>query len=132
MIHYSPANETDPKKAIYMGYSETTSFSLAKGDIPVPHVAGDKIYFYVQTFNDKGVGSTDIEKAEYLNSGQFLGSSWSAPVEVEVTTASTFAAPAALTKPTTANTVQEIKDYLDAVGTSYPSTATKAELLALV
>lgn len=39
---------------------------------------------------------------------------------------------ASLEKPTDSNTVAEIKAYLDMVGTDYPSSATKAELLALV
>lgn len=37
-----------------------------------------------------------------------------------------------LTKPTDANTVAEIKAYLDSQGISYTSTMAKAELLALV
>lgn len=37
-----------------------------------------------------------------------------------------------LEKPTSNNTVVEIKAYLDAVGISYKSNATKAELLELV
>ena len=35
-------------------------------------------------------------------------------------------------KPTDANTVAEIKAYLDGKGIDHPSNATKAELLALV
>ena len=35
-------------------------------------------------------------------------------------------------KPTSSNTVAEIKAYLDSVGTSYDSSASKSELLALV
>ena len=35
-------------------------------------------------------------------------------------------------KPTSSNTVAEIKAYLDSAGTSYESGATKSELLALV
>ncbi|GAB6741397.1 hypothetical protein BOVMAS36_14430 [Streptococcus uberis] len=37
-----------------------------------------------------------------------------------------------LTKPTDANTVAEIKAYLDSQGISYTTSMTKAELLALV
>ncbi|MGO2084226.1 MAG: hypothetical protein ACTH2W_10650 [Vagococcus sp.] len=37
-----------------------------------------------------------------------------------------------LEKPTSDNTVVEIKAYLDAVGISYKSNATKSELLELV
>ncbi|MBS9334512.1 30S ribosomal protein S16 [Fructobacillus sp. M1-13] len=39
---------------------------------------------------------------------------------------------AAAAKPTTKNTVAEIKSYLDAQGTKYPSSAKKADLLDLV
>ena len=35
-------------------------------------------------------------------------------------------------KPTSSNTIAEIKAYLDSVGTSYDSSASKSELLALV
>jgi large subunit ribosomal protein L30 len=40
--------------------------------------------------------------------------------------------PAAGAKPTAANKVAEIKEYLDAAGIKYESTAKKADLLALV
>lgn len=42
------------------------------------------------------------------------------------------AQPKADEKPTDANTVAEIKAYLDKKGISYPSNATKQDLLALV
>ncbi|GMA70460.1 hypothetical protein GCM10025879_17060 [Leuconostoc litchii] len=42
------------------------------------------------------------------------------------------AKPSSAKKPTDKNTVAEIKAYLDAEGTSYPSSAKKADLLALV
>ncbi|WP_308556126.1 HeH/LEM domain-containing protein [uncultured Lactobacillus sp.] len=38
----------------------------------------------------------------------------------------------AVTKPTDANTVEEIKSYLDSHGISYPSNALKSDLLRLV
>ncbi|MBS9336200.1 30S ribosomal protein S16 [Fructobacillus papyrifericola] len=41
-------------------------------------------------------------------------------------------AAASSSKPTTKNTVAEIKAYLDAAGTKYPSSAKKADLLDLV
>ena len=61
-----------------MGYSETPSWTLAAADVPALE-AGDKIYLYVQTFNVKGRGANDIEKAAYLNEHE-LGSAWSDPV----------------------------------------------------
>lgn len=81
MIHYGPANEQDPKKAIYMGYSETNSWTLA-ADVPA-HAASDKICFYVQTYEDKGQGANDIEKAKYLHDAEILGSEWSEKSEVK-------------------------------------------------
>ncbi|CAK1231023.1 30S ribosomal protein S16 [Fructobacillus fructosus] len=41
-------------------------------------------------------------------------------------------AAASSSKPTTKNTVAEIKEYLDAAGVKYPSSAKKADLLELV
>lgn len=41
-------------------------------------------------------------------------------------------AAASSSKPTTKNTVAEIKEYLDAAGVKYPSSAKKADLLDLV
>ncbi|MEQ7274629.1 fibronectin type III domain-containing protein [Enterococcus thailandicus] len=78
VVHYSNANESDPHKATFMGYSETNEWSLSTADVPELQ-AGDKIYLYVQTFNEIGVGSNDIEKAAYLNENK-LGSDWSEPV----------------------------------------------------
>lgn len=59
-----------------MEYTTDTSYTLSADKVPA-HASGDKIYFYVQAFSDKGVGSTTEEQAEYLNAGQFLGSDWS-------------------------------------------------------
>lgn len=78
VIHYSNANESDPHDATMMGYSETTSWTLAAKDVPTLN-SGEKLYLYVQTFNVKGRGATDIEKAAYLNEHE-LGSAWSDPV----------------------------------------------------
>lgn len=65
-----------------MGYSETNSWTLAAADVPTL-TAGDKIYLYVQTYNQKGVGITDVEKARYLHDGDFVGSAWSEPIILE-------------------------------------------------
>lgn len=78
VIHYGNANESDPHEATFMGYSETTSWMLAAKDVPSLN-STDKIYLYVQTFNKKGTGANDIEKAAYLNENA-LGSAWSDPV----------------------------------------------------
>lgn len=79
LIHYADANEAGPRDAEYMGYAETTSWTLATADVPTL-ATGDKIYLYVQTYNVKGLGATDIDKARYLHDGQFIGSAWSLPV----------------------------------------------------
>lgn len=77
LIHYANANETDPHKAVFMGYSETNSWTLAAADVPT-HVAGDKISFYVQAYNEVAPsGTTDVEKAAALHDGPFTGSAWS-------------------------------------------------------
>ncbi|HFD6482296.1 TPA: fibronectin type III domain-containing protein [Enterococcus hirae] len=78
VIHYGNANESDPHDATMMGYSETPSWTLETKDVP-SLVSTDKIYLYVQTFNKKGTGANDIEKAAYLNE-HALGSAWSEPV----------------------------------------------------
>lgn len=75
VIHYGNANESDPHEATFMGYSETTFWTLASKDVP-SLVSTDKIYLYVQTFNKKGTGANDTEKAAYLNE-HALGSAWS-------------------------------------------------------
>lgn len=79
LIHYANANETDPHKATFMGYSETNSWTLAAKDVPA-HVAGDKISFYVQSYKEVAPsGTTDVEKAAALHDGPFTGSAWSTP-----------------------------------------------------
>lgn len=78
VIHYGDANESDPHKAVKMGYSETTSWKLDAADVPTLE-AGDEIYFYVQAFNEIGEGASDIEKAAFLNENK-LGSAWSEPI----------------------------------------------------
>lgn len=74
MTHYGEANQTDPHDAVYMGYTETNSWHLEAKDVPALAV-GDKIYIYVQAFNAKGVGLTDVEKARDLHNNGF-GSAW--------------------------------------------------------
>lgn len=59
-----------------MGYSESETWTLDAEKVPA-HVAGDKIYFYVQAFDTVGTGADDIAKAEELNAGEHLGSEWS-------------------------------------------------------
>ena len=78
--HYGPANEADKKKLEFMGYTETTSWTLPAADVPA-HVAGDKFHICVQTFNVKGTGATDIDKARDLHDNH-LGSAWSNEVVV--------------------------------------------------
>lgn len=78
VIHYGNANVSDPHDATMIGYTETTSWKLATKDVPTLNYA-DKIYLYVQTFNKKGTGANDIEKAAYINE-HALGSAWSDPV----------------------------------------------------
>lgn len=75
VVHYGGANQSYPNDATLMGYSEKNTWTLAVVDIPTLN-DGEKIYFYVQAFNEKGVGKDDIEKAAYLNENS-LGSAWS-------------------------------------------------------
>jgi hypothetical protein len=106
-----------------MGYTESNSWALASGDVPSLQ-PGDKLYLYVQTFNEVGTGANDIEKAQYLNTNA-LGSDWSEPVVLTV-------APATRSIPNESSTVAEIKSYLDSQSIAYPSTAKKDELLTLI
>lgn len=79
LTHYSEANQSEPKDAKFMGYSEKNSWTLKAADVPVLK-AGDKLYIYVQAFKQKGIGADDIAKAQYLHDGPFTGSAWSVPV----------------------------------------------------
>lgn len=81
LIHYGNANQSEPSQATLMGYSETNTWTLAKEDVPTL-AEGDKIYLYVQTYNELGVGANDVEKARYLHDGEFTGSAWSEVVEL--------------------------------------------------
>ncbi|MFK4900598.1 fibronectin type III domain-containing protein [Lactococcus petauri] len=123
VIHYGNANQSDPHEAIYMGYTESKSWTLSSADAPALQV-GDKLYLYVQSFNEVGTGANDIEKAQYLNTN-VLGSEWSK--EVVLTKA-------AVTRsiPNETSTVADIKAYLDSQSIAYPSTAKKDELLTLI
>ncbi len=85
LTHYGDANVSDPKKATKMGYTETSSWTLAAENVPSLN-DGDKIYIYVQAYNELGVGDNDIEKARYLHDGPFTGSEWSKPVILTKTT----------------------------------------------
>lgn len=78
LIHYADANKTDPHDAKYMGYTETNSWTLAAENVP-DLATGDKLYLYVQTYDEKGVGATEAAKAQYLHDGPYLGSAWSTP-----------------------------------------------------
>lgn len=78
LIHYADANKTDPHDAKYMGYSETNSWILSAENVPTL-VTGDKLYLYVQTYDEKGVGATEVAKAQYLHDGPYIGSAWSTP-----------------------------------------------------
>lgn len=106
-----------------MGYTESNSWALASGDVPSLQ-PGDKLYLYVQTFNEVGTGANDIEKAQYLNTNA-LGSEWSEPVILTV-------AQATRSIPNESSTVADIKAYLDSQAIAYPSTAKKDELLTLI
>lgn len=64
-----------------MGYTETNSWKLNASDVPTL-TTGDKITFYVQTYEQLGVGANDVEKARYLHDGPFTGSAWSQKVEL--------------------------------------------------
>lgn len=75
VVHYGDPGKTT-SDATFMGYSETGEFTLAAADVPT-HVAGDKIYFYVQAYPIVGVGASVIDRAAYLNVSDVLGSEWS-------------------------------------------------------
>ncbi|MBE8847879.1 fibronectin type III domain-containing protein [Enterococcus durans] len=78
LIHYADANQSDPKQAIYMGYTESNAWTLFSSNVPATE-SGDKLFFYVQAYDEVGIGSNDVEKAHYLHDGEFVGSAWSKP-----------------------------------------------------
>ncbi|MFK4966025.1 fibronectin type III domain-containing protein [Lactococcus garvieae] len=79
IIHFGNANQSDPHDAVFMGYTESNTWNLGTVDAPELQT-GDKIYLYVQSYNQKGEGSTEVEKAKYLHDGDFTGSPWSTAV----------------------------------------------------
>lgn len=83
VIHCSPANDSDPKNAIYMFYSETPNYRFTPSKLQI-HNPGDKLYFWVQAFHVTGTGNTETEKAQDLNVNH-LGSTWSDVVEITMT-----------------------------------------------
>lgn len=117
VIHYGNANVTDAKQLTFMGYTETNSFTLPASDVPA-NTPGDKLTFAVQTFAKTGEGADNIAKAEYLNT-KASGSAWGNLTAV-------------VTKPTDANTVDQIKAWLDTNKIDYTGKTAKADLLALV
>lgn len=85
IIHYGPPKDSDEKNAIFMEYSETNTFKLPASKVPVGSVqTGDLYYFWIQAYNELGVGATTEEKARYLHDGQFTGSAWSAAITAHV------------------------------------------------
>lgn len=120
LIHYADANEADPKKAIYMGYTEDTSWTLAADDVP-KHTDADGLRFYVQSFGVTGVGSDDVTKAAYLNGSTTIeGSAWSVVFVLDK-----------LETPTDENTVDQIISWLDMKAIDHEGVTDKDELLKL-
>ncbi|EOS7999108.1 fibronectin type III domain-containing protein [Enterococcus hirae] len=79
LTHYGNANQSDPKQAVNMGCTESNTWNLSVENIPLLE-DGDKIYIYVQAYNELAVGADEVEKARYLHDGDFLGSAWSDPI----------------------------------------------------
>lgn len=81
LTHYGEANESDPHKAEFIGYTETNSWTLSAEDVPTL-TAGDKIYLHVQAYFEKAPADieAEIDKAAYLHDGDFTGSAWSEAV----------------------------------------------------
>lgn len=80
VVHASPANETDPHKAIFMYYTEDPNYRFTPSNLQ-PHQPGDVLRYWVQAFDEVGVGANETEKAEYLNVNGY-GSEWSSVVEM--------------------------------------------------
>lgn len=79
VTHYGDANKTIESDLKYMGYSETTSWTLKAADVPTL-TTGDTINLHVQAFDRVGQGADDIAKAAYLNgNASITGSAWSEP-----------------------------------------------------
>ncbi|MFK4917170.1 MULTISPECIES: fibronectin type III domain-containing protein [Lactococcus] len=84
VIHASGANEDDPKDAVFMYYIEEPSYRFTPSKLQ-QHVPGDILRFYVQAYDELGVGADETEKAAYLHDGPFTGSAWSDVVEMTMT-----------------------------------------------
>lgn len=80
VVHASPVNESDPHKAIFMYYTESPNYRFTPSNLQ-PHQPGDILRYWVQAFDEVGVGANETEKAEYLNVNKY-GSEWSAVVEM--------------------------------------------------
>jgi LysM repeat protein len=120
VVHYGDANVSDPKKAIYMGYTETTAWTLAAADVP-KHTDADGLYFYVQAYGQTGTGADDIAKAQSLNADTTVkGTAWSAAVVLDK-----------LVTPTKSNSIAQIASWLDAKGIDHTGAVTVDDLLAL-
>lgn len=82
VIHYNTTS--NPKEAIYMQYSEVSEYTMTD-EIYNAALADTTVYFWVQSFNKLGEGSSDIDKAQWLNSTQ-QGSEWSPLIKVDFPT----------------------------------------------
>lgn len=76
VIHYLNGDTSDGHEMIYMGYSETKTWTLTEATHGQPMTG--KWTLAVQAFDVVGQGANDIEKAAYLNE-HALGSAWSNP-----------------------------------------------------
>lgn len=73
-------NTANPVDATVLYYSTATSLTVNDA-LALEPLTGKTKHFYVQAFNEVGQGSTDTEKAEYLNQNGY-GSEWSVPTVV--------------------------------------------------
>lgn len=78
VVHYGGANKTAEEDLTLMGYTEGTTWTLPAANVPAL-TTGDTIDLHVQAYREKGVGTTETQKAAYLHDGQFTGSTWSEP-----------------------------------------------------
>lgn len=121
-----------PGNATVMYYTEDPVTELTVDDALVGEtLSGVSKWFYIQAFDRLGEGANDVEKAQDLNENA-LGSEWSDTLKVDFPEEGAPEGFSAPVKPTSENTVAQIKEYLTAQGISFPSNATKDELLALV
>lgn len=79
IIHYIDKDTSTSSELTSMGYSETTSWELPES-VHGSTMAGKEFTLAVQAYNEVGVGSTPIDKANYLHDGEFEGSVWSSPL----------------------------------------------------